>query len=295
MRQREALLGFAFVMPVLLGFIIFNAGPIAASLGLSFTNYNILNRNPQWIGVANYVRAFNEDLFWKSLTNTLYYTAFRIPLSVTVAFVLAVLVRQTSTVSTIYRTALYVPSIVPSVGAAIVWIIIFNPQFGLLNKGLALFGIKGPTWLLSPTWAKPAIVLMNLWQIGGTFVIFLAGLQGIPREYYEAATVDGAGSWHTFWRITVPLMTPTILYNLVIEAIYAFQVFEAAFITTGGGPLYATYFMSLHIYENGFRFLKMGYASAVAWVLFALIMLFTVVVLRTSTRWVFFYGSRDSE
>jgi multiple sugar transport system permease protein len=278
------------VTPVLLGFLIFNVGPIVASLGLSFTDYNVLNKNPQWVGFSNYSRAFGEDLFWKSLTNTLYYTAIRIPLSVALAFVLAALVRRTSAISTVYRTAIYIPSIVPSVGAAIVWIIVFNPQFGILNRGLALLGIRGPAWLLSPTWAKPAIVLMNLWQIGGTFVIFLAGLQGIPREYYEAATVDGAGAWHAFWRITVPLMTPTILYNVVIEAIYAFQVFEAAFITTGGGPLNATYFLSLHIYENGFRFLKMGYASAVAWILFALIMLFTVAVLRSSTRWVFFYG-----
>jgi len=280
----------AFVTPVILGFLIFNIGPIVASLALSFTDYNILDKYPQWVGLYNFAKAFDEELFWKSLSNTLYYTAFRIPLSVALAFVLAVLVKQASVISTLYRTAIYVPSIVPSVGSIIVWLIILTPQFGILNRMLALVGIRGPTWLLSPTWAKPAIILMNLWQVGGTFVIFLAGLQGIPVEYYEAATVDGAGSWHSFWKITVPLMTPTILYNLVIEAIYAFQVFEAAFISTGGGPLRSTYFLSLYIYDNAFMFMKMGYASAIAWVLFVLIVAFTIAVLRSSNRWVFFFG-----
>lgn len=290
LRRREALIGLAFVTPVILGFLIFNIGPIVASLVLSFTDYNILDKYPQWVGISNFAKAFDEDLFWKSLKNTLYYTAFRIPLSIASAFVLAALVKQTSLISTFYRTAIYVPSIVPSVGSIVVWLIIFNPQFGVLNHILALIGIQGPTWLLSPTWSKPAIILMNLWQIGGTFVIFLAGLQGIPTEYYEAATVDGAGPWHSFWRITVPLMTPTILYNIVIEAIYAFQVFEAAFISTGGGPLRSTYFMSLYIYDNAFQFMKMGYASAIAWVMFILIMVFTIAVLRSSNRWVFFFG-----
>ena len=293
-RRREALLGLAFVTPMILGFLIFNIGPIVASLALGFTDYNILDKYPQWVGLSNFAKAFDEKLFWKSLSNTLYYTAFRIPLSIALAFVLAVLVQRTNWASIFYRTAIYIPNIVPSVGAAIVWIVIFNPQFGILNRMLALIGIKGPGWLLNLTWAKPAIILMNLWQIGGTFVIFLAGLQGVPPEYYEAAPVDGAGVWHSFWKITVPLMTPTILYNLVIEAIYAFQVFEAAFITTGGGPLHATYFLSLYIYENAFRFMKMGYASAIAWVLFALIMAFTVAVLRSSGRWVFFYGGREN-
>jgi multiple sugar transport system permease protein len=175
----------------------------------------------------------------------------------------------------------------------VAWIIIFNPQFGLLNSLLAQIGIQGPGWLTSPAWSKPAIILMNLWQLGGTFVIFLAGLQDVPTALYDAAAVDGASAWTTFVKITVPLMTPVLLFNLVIEAIYAFQVFEAAFITTGGGPLRSTYFMSLYIYDSAFRFLKMGYASALSWVLFMMIMIFTLIVFRSSTRWVFFFGDKD--
>jgi multiple sugar transport system permease protein len=287
---REALWGMAFVTPAVLGFLIFNIGPIVASLILSFTDYNILNKSPQWVGLDNYAKMLDERLFWKSLGNTLYYTLYRVPLSISIAFVLAVLVRRARASATAYRTAIYVPGLVPTVGSAVVWIIIFNPQFGLLNRMLGLAGIAGPGWLTSPAWAKPAIILMNLWQIGGTFVIFLAGLQDVPPELYDAAAVDGAGPWHSFWRITIPMMTPAILFNLVIEAIYAFQIFEAAFITTGGGPLRETYFMSLNIYDNGFRFLKMGYASALSWTLFVIIMAFTVFVLRSSGRWVFFYG-----
>jgi multiple sugar transport system permease protein len=291
--RREAFWGLALVTPVILGFLIFNIGPILASLFLSFTDYNILSKSPQWIGGDNFGKMLDERLFWSSLANTLYYTAFRVPLSISVAFILAVLVRQAKVTSTIYRTAIYVPSLVPSVGSAVVWIIIFNPQFGLLNHLLSQIGIQGPGWLTSPVWSKPAIVLMNLWQLGGTFVIFLAGLQDVPTEMYDAAAVDGAGTWATFLKITIPLMTPTIMFNLVIESIYAFQVFEAAFITTGGGPLRSTYFMSLYIYDNAFRFLKMGYASALSWALFVIIMAFTLAVLRSSTRWVFFYGDRD--
>jgi multiple sugar transport system permease protein len=292
MRRREAVMGYLFVTPVLLGFLIFNIGPIVASLGLSFTDYNILNPAPAWIGLDNYRKAFSEPLFATALKNTFYYTALRIPLSLIVAFVLATLVKRTTAASAAYRTAIYVPSIVPSVGAAIVWLVIFNPQSGLLNRMLGLVGIPGPGWLTSMAWAKPAIILMNLWQTGGSFVIFLAGLQEIPVEYYEAAKVDGASAWHSFWRLTIPLMTPTLLFNGVMEAIYAFQVFESAFITTGGGPLRATYFMALYIYDNAFKFLQMGLASAIAWVLFIIILVFTVAVLRSSNRWVFYGGGK---
>jgi multiple sugar transport system permease protein len=286
-RRREALVGLAFITPCLLGFLIFNIGPIVASLLLSFTDYDILGRTAEWIGLDNYRKAFSDRLFLISLKNTLYYTLFRIPLSLALAFGLAIMVRRATMASTVYRTAFYVPSMVPSVGAAIIWLVIFNPQLGLLNQMLRAIGLEGPGWLTSPTWAKPAIILMNLWQIGGSFVIFLAGLQEIPVEYYEAARVDGASFWHGFWRITVPLMTPTILFVGVIESIYAFQVFEAAFITTGGGPLRATYFMALYVYDTGFRFLRMGLASAIAWFMFLLILSFTVLLLRSSNRWVF--------
>jgi multiple sugar transport system permease protein len=291
-RRREALFGLAFAAPVILGFLIFNIGPILASLGLAFTDYNILSARPDFVGLRNFSSALQDDLFYRSFHNTLYYTALRIPLSIAVAFSLANLVRGAGAGSTLYRSAIYVPSIVPSVGTAVVWLIVLNPQIGLLNRGLALIGIEGPGWLVSPSWSKPAIVLMNLWQTGGSFVIFLAGLQDIPRDCYEAANVDGASRWHSFWQITVPLMTPVVLFNLIMESIYAFQVFESAFITTGGGPLRSTYFMALYVYDNGFKFLKMGYASAISWIMFGMIMVFTAMLLRSSRNWVFYGGGR---
>jgi len=291
-RRREALLGLAFVSPALVGFVVFNVGPILASLALSFTEYNVLSRSPAWIGLENYLNVFSDRLFNTSLANTLYYTLFRIPLSLVLAFALALLVKRSTAASTAYRSAIYIPSIVPGVGAAIVWLVIFNPQSGLLNRGLELIGIEGPGWLMSPVWAKPAIILMNLWQTGGTFIIFLAGLQEIPAEYYEAAIVDGASRWQTLRKITVPLMTPVILFNAVMESIYAFQVFEAAFITTGGGPLRATYFLALYVYDNAFKFLKMGFASAISWVMFVMIMAFSLLLLRSSRRWVYYGGGR---
>ncbi len=291
-RRREALLGLAFVSPALVGFIVFNVGPIVASLVLSFTEYNVLSRSPAWIGLENYLGVFSDRLFKTSLANTLYYTVIRIPLSLALAFGLALLVKRSTATSAAYRSAIYIPSIVPGVGAAIVWLVIFNPQSGLLNRGLELIGIQGPGWLMSPVWAKPAIILMNLWQIGGSFVIFLAGLQEIPSEYYEAALVDGASPWQTLRKITVPLMPPVILFNAVMESIYAFQVFEAAFITTGGGPLRATYFLALYVYDNAFKFLKMGFASAISWVMFVMILVFTVALMRSSRRWVYYGGGR---
>jgi multiple sugar transport system permease protein len=291
-RRREAVVGLALVSPAILGFLIFNVGPIVASFVLSFTDYNILSKSPSGVGFDNYARAFSEELFRKAVSNTLYYTAFRIPLSVGLAFLLATLLRNAGSLSKVYRAAVYLPNIVPTVGAAVVWIVLLNPQFGLVNRMLALIGIQGPGWLTSPVWSKPAIILIGLTGLGGSAIIFLAGLHGIPPEYYEAASVDGAGFWRHFWSITVPLMTPTVLFNLVMESIYAFQIFETAFIATGGGPLRSTYFMALYIYDSGFRWLEMGYASALAWMLFVAIMAFTLMIMRSSDRWVFYGGGR---
>ncbi len=280
------------VAPVVLGFLIFNIGPILASLVLSFGDYNLLGSGTLWVGLENYRKAFSEPLFYTALSNTFYYCAFRIPLSISLAFLLAVMVKRRSWASTAYRTAIYLPSVIPSVGTAVAWVLLLNPRFGLVNAALRLIGVSGPGWLVDPAWSKPGIILMNLWAVGGTFVIFLAGLQEVPPEYYEAASIDGAGPWHSFWRITVPLMTPTLLFNLVMESIWAFQVFQESFITTGGGPLRSSYFLSLYIYDNAFKYLKMGYASAIAWTLFVIIMVFTLGILRSSGRWVFYGGGR---
>jgi multiple sugar transport system permease protein len=186
---------------------------------------------------------------------------------------------------------MYIPTISPSVGAAVAWVVILSPQFGLLNGALKWLGIKGPGWFLSPVWAKPAIILMSLWVLGGLFVIFLAGLQGIPNEYYEAASIDGANSWISFRKITLPLMTPTILFNLVMNSIWAFQVFQESFVTTG--PLRSTYFLSLYIYDQAFTYRRMGYASAISWVMFIVIMVFTIIILRSSRKWTFYGGGEQ--
>lgn len=291
--RREALFGYAFIAPVVLGFLIFEVGPILASLVLSFTDYDILSKDIDWVGLKNFARMFQEDLFYKSFNNTIYYCAIYIPLSLILALFLAVLANRAGRASTFYRTAIYIPTIIPSVGAAVAWVVILSPQFGLLNGVLKWFGIKGPGWFLSPVWAKPAIILMSLWVLGGIFVIFLAGLQGIPIEYYEAASIDGASSWISFWKITLPLMTPTILFNLVMDSIWAFQVFQESFVTTGGGPLRSTYFLSLYIYDQAFTYRRMGYASAISWVMFIVIMVFTVIILRSSRKWTFYGGSEQ--
>lgn len=292
LRAREALTFYLFLAPWLLGFVLFTIGPILASAALSFTQYDIVTP-PRAIGVANYHDLFASDrLFGVSLYNTGYYVLFFVPLQIALSLALALLLNLQVHGIPIYRTLFYIPSIVPAVANSILWIWIFQPQWGLLNYGLSLLGIEGPLWLSSIEWSKPSLILMSLWGSGGAMIIFLAGLQGIPQHLYEAAELDGANRWRRFWHVTIPMLTPTTFFVLVLGVIGSFQVFTQAYIMTGGGPANSTLFYMLYLYRRAFVFQNMGYASAMAWILFVIIFLLTVVQFAAARRWVYYEGER---
>ena len=288
LKRREAFYGFFFIGPALLGMLIFNLGPIFAAFFFSLTKYSILTA-PKWNGVANYQKAFSESLVSLSFANTAYYAVISVPLGIGLAFAVGMLLNRIKGAH-FYRTAYYVPCVVPSVAAAVIWLVMLNPNVGLVNYVISLFGIKGPGWLIDPDWAKPGLILMSLWSIGTGMVLYLAGLQSVPEHLYEAAAIDGARPLRRFWAITVPMMTPTLFFHLVMGLIASFQAFNAPFIMTQGGPVRSTYFISLLIYDNAFRYFKMGYASAIAWILFALVLVLTFIILKTSSSWVYYEG-----
>jgi multiple sugar transport system permease protein len=288
--KREALEGFLAISPWVLGVIIFLIGPILASLFLSFTEYEVV-KPPVFIGLANYTRLVKDRLFWQALKVTATYVFTSVPLSISLAFAVALLMNQKVAFLGLFRTVYYMPNLVPSVASAILWSWIFNPEFGLLNMFLRRLGVANPPmWLISTKWAMPAIIIMSLWGVGGPMLIYLAGLQGIPTELYEAAEIDGAGSVARFRHVTLPQMSPVLFFNLVMGIIGSWQVFTAGYIMTGGGPRYATWFYVLYLYNSAFRYFRMGYASALAWVLALIILFFTALVFRSSTAWVYYAG-----
>jgi multiple sugar transport system permease protein len=294
LHKRHKWIGYVFILPWFLSFLWFDLLPFLLNIYLSFTDFSVGVRIPEWVGLANYQEIFSSDhLVALSMWNTLYYVGFSVPLSILFAFLLALLLNMKIRGIGFFRTAYYVPSIVPIVASSIIWLVMFRTNDGVVNQFLSLFGVEPIRWLSRPEWAKPALIIMSLWGFGGQMVIYLAGLQGIPNEVYEAAEIDGARASQRLFFITLPLMTPVIFFNLIISVIGAFQVFTAAFIMTGGGPLNSTLFYMLHLYENAFSFFRMGYASALALLLFVVILLFTLVLNWSSERWVF-YGA-DSE
>lgn len=283
------LIGYVFISPWLLAFIAFEAYPILSGFYHSFTDWTATGKAERFVGLDNYVEAFTRDpLFWKAVSNTIYFIGVSVPLGIVAAFALAMMLNSKIGGTTAYRTIYYLPSVVPAVAAVIVWVFIFETRRGILNFGLELLGLPAIRWLSDPAWAMPALIIMSLWSIGASMIIFLAGLQGIPQELYEAAEVDGASGWHSLWRITVPLMTPTIFFNLVMSLVAAFQAFNNAFIMTNGGPNNATLLYMLHLYNNAFRYFRMGYASALAVVLFIIVFGLTLFVYRSSKRWVYY-------
>lgn len=283
------LIGYVFISPWLLAFVAFEAYPILSGFYHSFTDWTATGRAERFVGLDNYVEAFTRDpLFWKAVSNTIYFIGVSVPFGIIAAFALAMMLNSKISGTTLYRTIYYLPSVVPAVAAVIVWIFIFETRRGILNFGLELVGLPAIRWLSDPAWAMPALIIMSLWSIGASMIIFLAGLQGIPQELYEAAEVDGANGWHNLWRITVPLMTPTIFFNLVMSLVAAFQAFNNAFIMTNGGPNNATLLYMLHLYNNAFRYFRMGYASALAVVLFIIVFGLTLFVYRSSKRWVYY-------
>ena len=285
--QREAIEGYLCILPWLLGFLIFQFGPILASFFFSFTDYNIVTY--RWIGLENFRRLFFEDdLFLKSLWNTAFYAAFSVPLGLATALFIAVLLNQKIPGVSLFRTMYYLPSVTPVVAMSVLWLWLFNPLYGLLNSLLGAVGIPGPGWLVDPLWSKPAFILMSLWGIGGAMVIFLAGLQGVPKELHEAATIDGASRWRAFWNVTLPLLGPVLFFNLIMGMIAAFQIFTQAFIITNGGPLNSTLFYVLYLFRQAFRNFRMGYASAMAWILFLIVLILTVIQFRFVGRHIYY-------
>ena len=283
--RRDVYAGYLFATPWIAGFLLFGGGPILFSLLMSFCEYDVLSP-PRFVGLKNYAMMLNGDpVFLKSLWNT-FYMALSIPLGMATGLGLALLLNYEIKGIAIYRTFFYLPSIMPAVAASILWIWIFNPREGILNALLMQIGLGGPAWLQDENWSKPALILMGLWGAGGSMVVWIAGLKGIPRHLYEAAEIDGAGALRRFFNITLPMLSPYILFNLIMGLIGTFQIFTQAFVMTQGGPVDSTLFYAYHLFNNAFRYMKMGYASALAWVLFVIILVLTVIQLHLSKRWV---------
>ena len=281
--------GYLYILPWLAGLLCFFVGPMLASIGLSFTKYEILTPM-EWIGLENYQALFKDPKFYKSLSNTVYYVLGVVPLRIVLGLLLAILLNSKLPGMRLYRTAFYIPSVTAGVAIALLWTWIFEPMYGVLNNILAVFGIEGPPWLGSEAWAMPAMIIMGAWHTGRSMLVSLAGLQSVPPHLYEVVDLDGGGDWRKFWHITVPLMTPIIFFNIVVETIATFQVFANAFIMTGGGPNNATLVYILYLYYNAFQFLHMGYASAMAWILFFIIFGLTLFQVWGSRRWVYYEG-----
>jgi len=287
--RREEREFYLFISLWIIGFVLFDAGPILASFAISFTNWTALS-DPQLVGLANYQRMLADPLFFTALWNSLYFGVGSVGLGLIVSFLLALLLNQRVWGMSLFRTIFYLPSVVSGIAVAILWIMILHKDFGLINSALAAIGIQGPGWLVEPQWAKPALILMSLWGAGGSMVIYLAGLQSVPQHLYEAAAIDGAGTWGRFWNVTVPLMSPVIFYNLIVGFIASIQGFVLVLIMTNGGPANATLMYGLYLYRVAFQFFQMGYASALAWVLLLVIMLITAAQFYFAKYWVFYEG-----
>ena len=279
MSGRKAVAGYIFISPFILGFLFWFLIPAVTAGWLAFHDWNLLS-TPKWAGFANFQKLWSDELLWQSLKVTTIYTVVSVPVSLLLGFALALLLNTSVRGITIFRTMFYLPSIVPAVANAVLWVWIFNTEFGLANAGLNALGIGKIKWLQEPEWALPAMILVALWGFGGGMVIYLAGLQGIPRSFYEAADIDGAGRWAKLRHITIPLMSPVLFFNLIIGIIGSYQGFTQARLITNGGPQNATLVYVLYLYRVAFENLKMGYAAALAWLLFALIMLLTLFVFK---------------
>ncbi len=283
--------GLLFVSPFLIGFACFVTYPIVASLYYSFCDFNIFQK-PTWIGIENYKNMVRDDLFVTSVYNTLYYTLLYIPFSLFFGIGMALLLNTKIKGLSIYRTIYYLPTLVPTIAASILWIQILDPTYGLINNILRFLGINGPGWIADPKWSKLSLVVMGFWGIGGSVIIYLAGLQDVPQQLYEAAELDGASNWQKVIYVTLPMISPIILFNLIMGIIGALQYFTQAYVMTNGGPANSTLFYSLYLYRNAFQFFNMGYASAMAWLLFIATLLCTLIVLKSSVKWVYYGGTR---
>lgn len=289
-RLKQTIEGYLYISPWIVGFILFTGGPVVASFVLSFFSWPMI-QPPHWVGFGNYVNMFTRDpLFIKSLVVTLNYVIVSVPLQLGFALCLALLVNQKVRLVGFWRTIFYMPSVASGVAVSVLWIWLLSPSYGLVNEILQFFGIHGPNWLTSIRFALPALIGLSLWNVGGGMVIFLAGLQGIPNELLEASELDGAEGFTRFRYVTLPLLSPVTFFNLVLAVILGVQAFTQAFIMTQGGPLNATLLYGLYLYQNAFAFLKMGYAAALAWFMFLIILVITLLQFRLARTWVYYEG-----
>lgn len=286
LKHRETLWFYLLISPFVIGLVAFTAGPMLASLYYSFTHYDIVSP-AQWVGLENFAGLIDDEFFWKSLKVTTLYTLMSVPLGLVFSLCIALLLNQRLPGLRVFRTLFYLPTVITGVSLATLWLWVFSADYGILNYAIFnLFGVKGPAWMRSETWVLPALSIVSLWGIGGTMVIFLAGLQSIPTELYEAADLDGAAGMRKLFAITLPLLSPVIFFNLITSLIGAFQTFTTAQVMSRGGPNYASLFYVLYLYQVGFRDFRMGYASALAWVLFVIVLVLTMIAFRSSVSWV---------
>ena len=287
-KRREAIDGYISLSPWLIGFVALTIIPMLASGYASLTQWTGITP-PVWIGLDNYTRMFTRDpLFWQALKVTFGFVAISLPLKLVLGLALALLLNLKVPGMNFFRTVFYIPAVISGVAVSLMWMWLLQPDTGVVNTMLYFMGIKGPNWFWDPNWALPSVALMSIWKVGGSAVIYLAGLQNIPNHLYEAAAIDGAGPWSRFWKVTLPLLTPTLFFQLVIEMIDSFKVFTEAYVITNGGPLKATYFYLLYFYEEAFRNNNLGYASALAIILTLIILGATLLVNYTSKRWVYY-------
>jgi len=293
-RKKDAMWGLLFVSPFIIGFVVFMLGPMLFSFYGSFTNYNLTSQM-DFIGFDNFVRMFTQDeLFWTSLYNTAYYVVFNVPLTAVGSILLAVLLNRRIRGISIFRTIFYLPAVLSGVAVYVLWMQLLSPSSGLVNSLLALIGIEGPAWLFDPNWTKPALILMRLWSVGGSMLLYLATLQNVPKQLYESAEIDGANAFQRFKNITLPMITPIIFYDIVTSTIGAFQIFQEAYVMTESGtagPANSLLFYNFHMWNQAFVAFDMGYAMAMSMVLFIIVLLLTFINLKLAPRWVHYGGS----
>jgi multiple sugar transport system permease protein len=295
--RREELQGFLFVSPWVIGFVVFTAFPLLFSLYASFTNYDITSRM-DFIGLSNYRKMlFDDPLFWVSLKNTLFYVGWMVPLTTIGSILMAIMLNVKIPGMRLFRTIFYMPSVLSGIGVYILWMQLLSPSSGLVNTVLDWFGIQGPAWLTDPNWSKPAVIFMKMWAVGGGMLMYLASLQNVPPQLYEAAEIDGAGLLHRFRHITLPMITPVIFFDLVTSLIGGFQVFQEGYVMSGdgsGSPMNSLLFFNLHLWHKAFTVFDMGYATAMAWVLFVIVVGLTMINLKLAKRWVHYEGGDHS-
>ena len=285
--RKRLILGLLFISPWLVRFFVLTAYPLLSSLYYSFTSYTVATA-PRWVGLQNYIDLFRDRVFIQTVVNTLYYMFFAVPGQVFAGFVLAFVLNRSIYFRSVFQTIFFMPSIIPQVSAAVLWLWLLEPRFGLINVILSLLGIQPQPWLSSPALVKPTLIVITLWGSGQVMIIFLAALQDVPQHLYDAARIDGASSWRELVYITVPMVTPAILFTLLTGLIHAFEYFTYPWVMTQGGPAYASTFYPHYLYENAFQWFKMGYASAMAWLMFIVVVGLAFVLFKTSARWVFY-------